>query len=1220
MPSRISGRIRPLVVPLLLLAGWSFLLIGPPSGDGVREDGPVLPGPLPDRLQVSSVPAPVEPEDGPARELGQRIREAMASLGGGEKVPEETAPPAAVPVRRAGSLPPSLEPRQTPLTDRQLRGLSELRWRQPGKALAWRTGPHRHSLTWLAGRLLEPAADVARDGMNIGETTARRFLAAHADLLALESPETELELRSGTRDSLGYTQLRFDQRYHGLRVWPCALMVQLDPRGNVTLLTGSYAPTPSTVDPVPHLDAAGAASRARLAVPGAGAALVQDQELVVYAPFDGPDRLAWRIDLRASPVLQWDVFVDAADGRILNTVTQVATGAATGTGTDLAGVNRTIHLWQHTDSRFYLVDTSKEMFDPSSVPPNPGTSRGVITVMDMQNASRPDPAAGVHNTATSPAGPWRADAVSASVNLSRVYDYYRERFNRNSVNGTGGSMMGIVNLDDDNAYSDFQTLTMIFGNRDRYSEALDVVAHEMTHSVISTTSKLVYEFQSGALNEAFADILGEGCEAHFNGGVPDWKLGTSLRQVFRVFDNPGSKTSSLGRPYPSKFSQFEVLDKSVDQGGVHINSSIINHSFYLLAEGMQGAVGLSDALQIHYRAVTTKLNPQSQFVDCRLACVASAEELFGAGSVQVQKTAEAFDLVEILDQPARQNPAPIPPVDALDSTLFIFPSSGSTWLGRREAFLQDDGAGVFLGANNQRTPVMPWKKPAVAGNGQYGLYVRPDADAAFIDTQTGQSTPLNFTGRIESVGLSADGTVQAYVLRTENGQADRRIYVFDTKTQQTKTYTAVQPLVNQTGTDFTNTILSVDALDLTPDGRFIYYDALNRLTFPGGGFTDSYSIYVIDRETDTISNLVPPIPGVQVGNPSVGKTRPELITFDVTDANGLSLIYVADLHTGGLRVLSVLGAGAQVFPGWPGYSGDDAAVVYTNYQFDPGTFSYVSYLESQPVQEDGMTPSANPFAWLAGSSPSLGLIYRRGEYSGLPSLFVEAVVGSTAEGSPVPARIRVTRTGPTVRSLPFSFVLTGTARNGADFVEIGLNAAIAAGSPVLEIPVQAVDDGEVEGAETVTLTLSEAIEYRIGAQKSVTLTIEDNDTDGGLTFAAWAAQNGIDPSDYTGDADRDGRRNFVEYALGSNPAGANAVADPMVSVIGGRLHMTVSRTRTAPDVDYIVEVADSPAGPWASGNPHTSVVTTTDTLLQVRDETQIPPGGRRFARLRITKR
>src|SRR5690606_31311361 len=121
------------------------------------------------------------------------------------------------------------------------------------------------------------------------------------------------------------------------------------------------------------------------------------------------------------------------------------------------------------------------------------------------------------------------------------------------------------------------------------------------------------------------------------------------------------------------------------------------------------------------------------------------------------------------------------------------------------------------------------------------------------------------------------------------------------------------------------------------DGRFIYYDALNRLTFPGGGFTDSYSIYVIDRETDTISNLVPPIPGVQVGNPSVGKTRPELITFDVTDANGLSLIYVADLHTGGLRVLSVLGAGAQVFPGWPGYSGDDAAVVYTNYQFDPGT-------------------------------------------------------------------------------------------------------------------------------------------------------------------------------------------------------------------------------------------------------------------------------------------
>ena len=462
----------------------------------------------------------------------------------------------------------------------------------------WRTAPDRPSLTYLEGRRLEAAAATADPGLTLDQTTARRFLKANSDLLGLREATTELVSTSAVRDDLGYTQVRFAQKYAGLSVWPCALMVQLDPAGDVTLMTGAYTTTPLNIDAQPGLSAQEAEARARAHSPETRLADAKGRELLIHAPLHATPRLAWRIDLRASLIQQWDVFVDAQDGSILHVGTQVATAAATGTGTDLKGVARPLNLWRHTDNLHYLIDTSKPMYDATSAPPNLAKSRGVIAILDLKNEVQPNVANAVHNAANAPNGPWRTDAVSAASNLSKVYDYYKTRFNRNSVNGQGGTMTGVVNMNQANAYSDFQSLTMTFGNTDHYAEALDVVAHEMTHSVISTTSKLVYQFQSGALNESFADILGEGCEAHFNNGTPDWKMGTALRQQGRALDDPGSKISVLGRPFPSKFSQFEVLDAGQDAGGVHINSSITNHAFYLLAKGMNGAIGLDEALNI----------------------------------------------------------------------------------------------------------------------------------------------------------------------------------------------------------------------------------------------------------------------------------------------------------------------------------------------------------------------------------------------------------------------------------------------------------------------------------------------------------------------------------------------------------------------------------------------------------------------------------------------
>ena len=143
-----------------------------------------------------------------------------------------------------------------------------------------------------------------------------------------------------------------------------------------------------------------------------------------------------------------------------------------------------------------------------------------------------------------------------------------------------------------------------------------MVGLELTHAVTTSSVDLVYQDQSGALNEAFSDIFGEMVEARTK-GTPDWlKGGPDLGITIQNYANPSAINCILSTPCPSKMSEF--INTTLDNGGVHSNSSIINHAFYLLAQGLQGAIGLQDAERIFYRTLTTKLVRHSQFIDARL--------------------------------------------------------------------------------------------------------------------------------------------------------------------------------------------------------------------------------------------------------------------------------------------------------------------------------------------------------------------------------------------------------------------------------------------------------------------------------------------------------------------------------------------------------------------------------------------------------------------------
>lgn len=485
-----------------------------------------------------------------------------------------------------------------------------------------------------------------------GLATARTFLRSNRKLLLLQDPDKELALAGRLQDELGFQHLKFEQRFQGLPVWPSEVILHLDGEGNVYLLDGAYVPTPRVARTEPVVSSEAAVRKVRTIVPEGAHSVVSRPELILYAPGTRDPRLAWRVEADSALDQRWLVVVDALDGAKLLAYNRAFHAAVPGFDRDLSGKARDLGVWREGSS-YYLVDTSKPMYDSASVPPLPAFTRGAIFLFDLQNQDDPSKAVLVTSRNAHSWAP--ADAVSAAFGLSSSYDYFQEVHGRSSLDGAGGNLYAFVRFDRGLQNALWNGEAILFGDAYPYAGAYDVVAHEMTHGVIQHSANLIYQDQSGALNEAFSDIFGQAVEARIEGSA-DWIVGDDLGNPIRSMENPG-EFAIEGRPYPSKMSELvgpgdPLLDRipGRDSGGVHINSGIVNRAFYLLAEGLPGAIGMSDAERIFYRALTLHLTSNAQFLDARLACIQSARELFGEGSPQEQRTVEAFDEVEIFDE------------------------------------------------------------------------------------------------------------------------------------------------------------------------------------------------------------------------------------------------------------------------------------------------------------------------------------------------------------------------------------------------------------------------------------------------------------------------------------------------------------------------------------------------------------------------------------------
>jgi Zn-dependent metalloprotease len=257
-----------------------------------------------------------------------------------------------------------------------------------------------------------------------------------------------------------------------------------------------------------------------------------------------------------------------------------------------------------------------------------------------------------------------AAADEAFNGLGATFDFLWDAWGRNSLDGAGGALLATVHYgqDYDNAFWNGER--MVFGDGDGevftgFTGSLTVIAHELAHGVIEDEGGLLYRGQSGALNESIADVIGALAEQHSLGQSADqasWLIGEGIftdavqGTALRSLAAPGTAYDDdvLGRdPQPAHMRDY--VETRDDNGGVHINSGIPNHAFYLAATALGGRAWERAGL-IWYRTLTTgTLSSTADFTAFARATLAAAAAEYGEESEEVAAVRSGWVGVGVID-------------------------------------------------------------------------------------------------------------------------------------------------------------------------------------------------------------------------------------------------------------------------------------------------------------------------------------------------------------------------------------------------------------------------------------------------------------------------------------------------------------------------------------------------------------------------------------------
>ncbi|MEH1124006.1 M4 family metallopeptidase [Micromonospora sp. CPCC 206061] len=475
-----------------------------------------------------------------------------------------------------------------------------------------RAGGKQPAVRVVNGRvrtLAAPAGDALKLPLGVpagasAETTANAFVNRYGSAFGLDAATSTKPAGTATLAG-GDTVVRFNQYAGGLPVLGGQVLVTLNRSGGILGASAETAMSPP-VSTSARISTAAAQRTAILAVAKelgveAGTLVPGQTKLWLYDP-----RL---VDGQGAPQLRptWWVQVYGPGG-----ITGHGLGSAL---VDAADNKAVLVLSEHRRARNRIV-------------------------CDMANRPTDLNDVGSYWCSADPAGPaiTRTEGGAASsvadVNAAhnftgQTYDYFASQFGRDSIDGRGMQIRTTVRACHlacpfENAFWDGAQLTFGAG-----LVADDIVAHEYTHGVTEHTSNLFYAFQSGAINEAFSDIFGEFVDLAHGTDGPRWRIGEEAGiGAIRDMANPELFRHPAYVGGPNYYTGF------LDNGGVHINSGVVNKAAQLIADGgsQNGStvtgIGLAKSAQLWYR-VMHLVTTGSGFADVGAAMQSACRQLVG---------------------------------------------------------------------------------------------------------------------------------------------------------------------------------------------------------------------------------------------------------------------------------------------------------------------------------------------------------------------------------------------------------------------------------------------------------------------------------------------------------------------------------------------------------------------------------------------------------------
>ncbi|WP_139925309.1 M4 family metallopeptidase [Hymenobacter sp. DG01] len=503
------------------------------------------------------------------------------------------------------------------------------------------------------------------------------------------SADDQLLPAKTSADDLSFVHEKYQQYYKGIKVEHASYTVHAR-QGNVTSISGQFERL-AALNITPSLNASAALQRA-LAFVGAkkymwedareeaGLKATENNPAATYKPQGelvivrnlrsanplkaGKPTLAWKFNVYAQqPLSRAYIYVDAASGEVVLQDAIIKHAATTATFATAYSGTRTLANESTTTGQYRLREYTRGLGIETYNAKKGSSYTAAVDFTDADNSWTEYNNANFDNV-----------AGDAHFGAQATYDYWKLVHGRNSYDNAGAKIKSYVHFDDtpgdgvgfENAYWNGSVMTYGDGaTRFRPLTALDVCGHEIGHAVCEKTANLTYQNESGALNEGFSDIWGAAIEQYTAAKLgltkSTWLIGEDIDK-----QQPGlrsmSDPNSQGQPDTYKGTYWRATTtnptSSNDYGGVHTNSGVLNHWFYILTVGKSGTndigsaysvtgIGIDAAAKIAYRAESVYLTASATYATARTATIQAATDLYGAGSAQATAVTDAWYAVGV---------------------------------------------------------------------------------------------------------------------------------------------------------------------------------------------------------------------------------------------------------------------------------------------------------------------------------------------------------------------------------------------------------------------------------------------------------------------------------------------------------------------------------------------------------------------------------------------